>query len=324
MNNVMVSIVCNTYNHEKYIADALDGFISQKTNFPIEILVMDDASTDGTADIIREYEKKYPEIIKPIYHTVNQWSRGLGPVRQNRDRAIGKYVAMCEGDDYWIDEYKLQKQVDYMEAHPDCSFCFTNGYLCYGNNEPTEKKLIPWAKTAIVKKKSYIYDAGEVELLGSIPTCSFMWRNGLSMLPVSDNAFQGDALLKISMTSHGYAYFIDEPLVIYRRGNNNSATGVWEKNPDNYAKYSDRFINMFLELSKILDEKFKNIMAMRVCQWKISKYYALNDKAELKKIVKSGEIKNLKYGNSVSKVYFIMKCCFPQIFTFLNKLVSHR
>ena len=79
---------------------------------------MDDASTDGTADIIREYEKKYPEIIKPIYQKENQYSKGLKPGYQNRARAKGKYIAMCEGDDYWIDEYKLQKQVDFLENNP--------------------------------------------------------------------------------------------------------------------------------------------------------------------------------------------------------------
>ena len=320
----LVSIVCTTYNHEKYIADALEGFVSQKTTFPFEILVMDDASTDGTADIIMEYEKKYSELIKPVYQKENQFSKGLRPGQQNRDRAIGKYIALCEGDDYWIDEYKLQKQVDYMEAHPECTFCFTNGYSCYGNQKPTDKKLIPWNGTAIVKKNSSIYDVAEIEQLGYIPTCSFIWRNGLEELSVSANAFKGDAYHKISMTNHGYAYFINEPMVVYRRGDENSATGRWRKNVQNYAKYCDKFISLFSDLEEILDKKYSNVMAMRICQWKISKYYALRDYSKLHEIIESKEIKNLRYCNLASRLYYSMKCRYPKLFAFLIKLVAHR
>jgi glycosyltransferase involved in cell wall biosynthesis len=97
----------------------------QKTNFPMEVLINDDASTDGTADIIREYEQRYPEIIKPVYQTENQWSKGVSISRTfNFPRVQGKYMALCEGDDYWTDEYKLQKQVDFLEANEDVSICF--------------------------------------------------------------------------------------------------------------------------------------------------------------------------------------------------------
>ncbi len=316
----MVSIVCNTYNHEKYIADALEGFVSQKTTFPIEILVMDDASTDRTADIIREYEKKYPEIIKPVYQTENQYSQGLKPGAQNRTRAKGKYIAICEGDDYWIDEYKLQKQVDYMESHPDCTFCFTNGYRCYGINKPTEKKIIPWTKYSIVKKNSSIYNVGEIELMGYVPTCSFVWRNGLFFLPVAENAFQGDELWKISMTNHGYAYFIDEPMVVYRQGNKNSATAQWKSNIAKYVSIDDKFIQLFSDLERLLDKKYSNVMRMRACQFKIEKYYVLNDYSKLSEIVKSGEIKNLKYDSWKSFLYYTAKCRHPILFKTVLKI----
>lgn len=116
----LVSVVCNTYNHVNYIRQCLDGFLIQETNFPIEILVHDDASTDGTADIVREYEAKYPELIKPIYQTENQYSKGVKVTLEYQYvRAMGKYVALCEGDDYWTDPLKLQKQVDFLELHPD-------------------------------------------------------------------------------------------------------------------------------------------------------------------------------------------------------------
>ena len=128
-NNIMVSICCITYNQEKFIRQALDGFLMQKTNFKYEIIIHDDASTDNTANIILEYEKKYPDIIKPIYQTENQYSKGKKPTLITYKAAQGKYIALCEGDDYWIDENKLQLQVDYMEKNkPDANYPIDFGY----------------------------------------------------------------------------------------------------------------------------------------------------------------------------------------------------
>lgn len=124
MEEIAVSICCLAYNHEKYIRRCLDGFLMQKTNFKFEVLIHDDASTDKTADIIREYEKKYPDIIKPIYQSENQYSQHIriGWTYQY-PRIQGKYIAWCEGDDFWTDDCKLQKQFDVLESNPDCSFC---------------------------------------------------------------------------------------------------------------------------------------------------------------------------------------------------------
>ena len=123
-NEIMVSICCLVYNHEKYLRQCLDGFVKQKTNFKFEALIHDDASTDNSQNIIREYEKKYPEIIKPIYQTENQYSKRAGVTWKIQfPRAKGKYIAMCEGDDFWTDEFKLQKQFDALEQNKDCVFC---------------------------------------------------------------------------------------------------------------------------------------------------------------------------------------------------------
>lgn len=114
----LVSIRCTTYNHEKYISQCLEGFLMQETNFPFEVIVHDDASTDATPAIIKEYETKYPSIIKPIYEVENQYSKGVASlVRNINSHMRGKYIASCEGDDYWCDKDKLQKQFDFLEAH---------------------------------------------------------------------------------------------------------------------------------------------------------------------------------------------------------------
>lgn len=136
-SNIVVSIQCLVYNHEPYLRQCLDGFVMQKTNFKFEAIVHDDVSTDGSAAIIREYAEKYPDIIKPIFEKENQYSKHDGSLdRIMYEACRGKYIALCEGDDYWIDPLKLQKQVDFMDVHPDYSLCFTNIQIL---NEETRK-----------------------------------------------------------------------------------------------------------------------------------------------------------------------------------------
>ena len=122
----LVSIQCLVYNHEPFLRQCLDGFVMQKTNFKFEAIVHDDVSTDGSAEIIREYAEKYPDIIKPIYEIENQYSKKDGSLERIMNGACkGKYIALCEGDDCWIDSMKLQMQVDVMEARPEVSLCYT-------------------------------------------------------------------------------------------------------------------------------------------------------------------------------------------------------
>ena len=126
---ILLSVYCLTYNHEKYIRSALDGFVNQKTNFRYEVFVHDDASTDRTAEIILEYASKYPDIIKPIIQTENQYSKGIKiALTYIIPRISGKYVAICEGDDYWCDPFKLQRQVDFLEKNTGYSACVHNTF----------------------------------------------------------------------------------------------------------------------------------------------------------------------------------------------------
>ena len=122
---IKVTVRCITYNQKEYIRQCLDGFVMQQTNFRFEAIVHDDASSDGTADIVREYAEKYPDIIKPIFETENQYSKhdgSLGRILNAHTR--GKYVALCEGDDYWTNPHKLQKQADFLDANAQCSLTY--------------------------------------------------------------------------------------------------------------------------------------------------------------------------------------------------------
>lgn len=116
---IMVTICCITYNQEKYISQTIESFLMQETNFKYEIIIHDDASTDNTTEIIRRYEEKFPDIIKPIYQVENQYSRGIIPSQIVYKKARGKYITICEGDDYWSSKFKLQKQFDFLEKNQD-------------------------------------------------------------------------------------------------------------------------------------------------------------------------------------------------------------
>lgn len=170
IDDILVSICCLTYNHEKYIKDCLNGFLCQKTNFKFEVLIHDDASTDSTPDIIRQYEALYPDIIKPIYQKVNQYSQGIAmSATYLYPIAKGKYIAKCEGDDFWIDPYKLQTQIDFLEKNEDFGFVYTNCYFYY------QKK-----KKLVLKKHGGVDVAFEKLLLNyRIPTASIVVRKHL-------------------------------------------------------------------------------------------------------------------------------------------------
>lgn len=154
---ILVAIHCLVYNHEPYLRDCFEGFVMQKTNFRFVAIVHDDCSTDNSAAIIREYEAKYPDIFRPIYETENQWHKTDGSLGRIMNAAIdatgAKYMAMCEGDDYWTDPLKLQKQVDYMESHPDYVLC-CHGYKIFNTTDGTIEEKWVSAQNEIVFSNS--------------------------------------------------------------------------------------------------------------------------------------------------------------------------
>lgn len=221
---IMVSIRCTAYNHEKYIRDALEGFVMQKTNFRFEAIVHDDASTDATAAIIREYAEKYPDIIKPIYETENQYSKHDGSLRRIMTEAcVGKYIALCEGDDYWTDPYKLQKQVDFMEKHPDYSMCWTDA--CVEVNG-MKKAYNRYSQNCQSPATDIIEKGGDF-----IPTCSILVKNNIMNNPVlyTKNYYCGDYPLQMFCAFVGKVYYISIQTCVYRYASEGSWTEKAEK-----------------------------------------------------------------------------------------------
>jgi len=172
---IQVSVICNTYNHAPYIRDALEGFVMQQTNFKYEVLVHDDASTDGTADIVREYAAKYPDLIKPICQTENQYTQGVKISWAFQfPRVTGKYVAFCEGDDYWTDPHKLQKQFDVLESHPEINICAHRMGRINGRTGERIGFQGPGDQTKLFNQKQVIRGGG-----GFVATPSLFYRSEL-------------------------------------------------------------------------------------------------------------------------------------------------
>ncbi|WP_173468726.1 glycosyltransferase [Fibrobacter succinogenes] len=248
----LVSIKCMTYNHEKYIAQAIDGFLMQQTTFPFEVLIHDDASTDKTATIIRDYESRFPNIIKGIYEKENQYK--LDKHHEKIDALIsGKYIAVCEGDDYWTDPNKLQLQVDFLESHPDYTLCFHAAEI------KKEDSLFCHSEALYVQDKEYTVD----ELLDNwiAPTASFVFRREILDYPEKnpDRFVVGDTVLVLKSLALGKVrgfskkmsvYRIHQSSVTYSVNQSKEAIMKWpghfENIKENFPFVSSKYINQCL------------------------------------------------------------------------------
>lgn len=224
----MVSVSCITFNHGGYLRQALDSFLMQEADFGFEILIHDDASTDDTIDIIKEYQSRYPDIIRPVFEEENQYSKGISNISGvfNFPRARGRYIAMCEGDDFWTDKHKLKRQVDIMESHSEVSLCCHAANIVSEDGAfRTESSIRPFSETGIIDSADFIAKRT------NIPTASMLFRTEYAKrLPEwYYNCPVGDIPLQLFMLQNGSAYYIDEPMSAYRMGR----AGSWGDMMDN-------------------------------------------------------------------------------------------
>lgn len=213
----LLTIYCLTYNHEKYLKKTLDGFVNQKVDFKYKVIVHDDASTDRTQKIMKEYEQRYPSLFLMIYQTQNQYSKGVKIKKEIIEPLVdSKYVACCEGDDYWCDSGKLQMQIDYMESHPDCSLCVHDtlqineageslGRLFNGKKSDTDyymKDILKAGGGGLFQLSSYL---GKRDVLLNVP-------DELSIKGI------GDLPMAIHACYKGYIHYIGRVMSCYRVG----------------------------------------------------------------------------------------------------------
>lgn len=262
MNNITptVSVCVVTYNHEKYIARCLDGIVMQKTNFKVQAIIGEDCSTDGTRAVIRAYAEKYPELLHPIYMDKN-----VGASRNNFDvvypHLTGKYIAICDGDDYWTDPYKLQKQVDFLDQNPDCVLCFHQVDTVDSNNNFLRRQ----EPSNIVT-----YYSWKEMLHISIPTLSVLYRNCVSEFPAEVyKVMSGDTFLFGMLSGFGGAADLGFVSACYRIHQN----GVFQ--------------------GKSLIEKYRQTIETRKMM-AISQCFSPAQKREIRKEVRARKIRYMK------------------------------
>lgn len=276
MNNKKLTIISVTYNHENFIREALDGFVMQKTNFLFEVIVADDASVDKTPEIIREYVEKYPEIIKPIFREKN-----IGPGENFIDalmRIETPYVAECEGDDYWTDPLKLQKQVDFLDANPDCSICFHPVEVKFETN-PKLNHIFPSGLS--FQNSQNKLTINDLVKRNFIQTNSVMYRwrfhedNLKELYPI--DMLPGDHYLHLLHAEKGDIGFINEIMGIYRR----HPDGTWWQTSQNFYEHHKKNgfkeLKFFVYIDKHFNYKYTDIFTKNATEIAKKMILAFND-----------------------------------------------
>lgn len=298
MKEIIVSIFCLAYNHESYIQQCLEGFIMQKTNFAFEAIIHDDASTDNTAKIIHKYAEKYPNIIKPIYESENLYSK-----HDNRIYDIikahlkGKYVALCEGDDYWTDPFKLQKQVNFLEKHTDYGLVYTNVDFYFQNENRYEKQYLTSGKKP--HSKNFIE---HLRNAGYIAPCTWLIKKEYVFLPQYEKYVDGTYPLALDIWANSKIHFLNESTAVYRILNESMSHSKSLR-----KKYKFR-LGVF-NIQKDYINKYKQLIHPEIANEIIAKKYyslsypaiALNDYNFLKK----AELFFRSKGNYIQ--YFLIK-----------------
>lgn len=274
----LVSIWCCTYNHKEYIRDAIEGFLAQKTTFPYEIVIHDDVSTDGTKEILMEYEKEYPDLIRVIYEKENIYNRKDRRAIVNgiiTRELKGKYVAFCEGDDYWTNPNKLQMQVDYLEKHNDCTMV-THNYLRV-DCESGEKYVYNQASSSrIVSAKDAILNTE-----WSFPTASYVVRKEICVLEgFFAECEVADYPLKLNALSKGHIYYIDDVMSAYRFKSGNSWTSKYIDGEKHQAMYFIKMIVFLQEYDKYTNGRFRREIEQRIRVLVFGVYFIADESRE--------------------------------------------
>lgn len=259
---ITVSIFCLAYNHEKTIAQAIESFLMQKTSFAYEVVIHDDCSTDGTAEIIRTYEKRYPDIIKPIYQTTNQYSQGIDifhgiciPVMR------GTYVAVCEGDDYWIDDQKLQIQYEAMKQHPEVDMCACGALEMMG--EQVNREVRPKKQDAVLSVEEVIVGGGSYIATASLFYKKALFESSMAFEKVIDYDYSN----QIKGSLRGGIYYIDRNMAAYRKNAEGSWTERMKQNPEAHAQWFQKEFAMLRQLDIDTDGKYHESIEQRIANY---------------------------------------------------------
>lgn len=264
INQPLVSISVITFNHAPYIEKCLTSILEQETDFDFEILVHDDASTDGTQAIIESFQKRYPDKIKPVYQTVNQYSQGFRRVSYlyNYNRVKGKYLASCEGDDYWCDPQKMQMQLDALERNPTCSLSFTANHYLFPDELSHKNKIHRFATKSgerIFNIEDVIREGGNFMHTGSM----FFHFDKIPSLDVQfvKEAPIGDLPMSLYLALQGDIIYIDKVTTVYRVFTPTSWTSSQRKSLKNQKFFYDAMVKMWKQFDEYTKEKYHKKVA---------------------------------------------------------------
>lgn len=243
----VVSVCCITFNHSEFIRACLDGFLSQETNFQFEIIINDDCSTDGTKEIILEYASKHPGIIVPVFHRENKYSQGIRGMFINYvfPKARGKYIAMCEGDDYWTDPLKLQKQFDFLENNPSYGM-IAGGFIARDIQQGTDEIVIEKysdTKNAIpLPGFDITFERMKHHWLTKTLTVFFK-KELLNLEILNKYQYLRDVHISYHLLKAGKGYYLKEVLGVYHIHSGGIYSGIQEvaKRLDKYKLYDELY-----------------------------------------------------------------------------------
>lgn len=311
---ILVSIICNTFNHARFIGDALEGFVTQKTNFAFEVLVHDDASTDGTADIIRQYAEKYPQLILPICQEENQFSKGVRITRNFQlPRARGKYIALCEGDDYWTDPLKLQKQCDFMETHPDYALCTCSTVFLDVSTGKTHTRYQISEDRDFTAAELILEENGRAFQFASFFIKADVFRQYPHWFPLFP---MGDYPLSINAALNGKVRMLADTMTVYRFNTAGSWTVSLRQDSQHYQRVTQRTEQALLELDEDTGGRFHDIILRRIT---LNRYDAALRRRDWK-AVKSKELWPIYRAKPLSiRLRHRLICQFPWLYDWLRR-----
>lgn len=317
-SDIKVSVICCAYNQESYIEDALKGFIRQKTEFGFEVLISDDASSDRTPDIIKKYAQKYPDLIKPLIFTENQFSKGVYPGVLLVKRALGDYLAFCEGDDYWISDYKLQKQYEAMIQHPECDMCAHSAFKVRPDNCSVIGKIEPMDTDGILTMEQVIDGGGDY-----IATNSLFFKKTILTNPTPYLRYSGfDYAYQISGAQRGGIVYLHETMSAYRRGAKNSwtVTMMHSKN-EVMIRHIDKMITMLDMVDEETQHKYENNILFAKQKYEFQKAALKGDS----RTVFSKDYKFLRDKMSMKRKFILLLQCYaPWSITLYQKIMKSR
>lgn len=318
-SEIMVTVLCTAYNHEKYIRTCLDGMVNQETDFAYEILINDDVSSDGTAAIIREYAERFPDKIRAFFPEKNLYSQGINVYDAVFfPAARGRYTAICEGDDYWTDPTKLQRQVDFLEAHPEYSACVHNTELLFCDGARADERLVTHDTDCDVEFADILPGMSHAFHTSSILGKTALLAETPDFYHIADSYGFTDFPYALWLRLNGKIRFLARFMSVYRI---NSGADSWSSDKEAETRRLTRFYRGVIAMLEafrghVRDEELLKLVDENLVVWNFDLLYILGRDRELRKPPYRAILKSKPLSFRVKNA---VKCAFPSLHRLYRK-----